>query len=304
MIPIPLLGGGWIAGPPVTLVAVLVPALIAWWTDRRLLGKSDDPALPELLASRRRTNVRAMAIGFAIVIVFGGGDATWGIPLLAVALIAAAYPLRTRLLGETWSFGSYLWHTLLSVAGGFGFWILLAYAPGIVGAILRSLGPERWQIAAALAAALAVALLAFEEWYPRIWLWTHAATPLTDPVLTPRFEEIVRRAGTISPRVYRVGPQGSRFVNAVALPSVRRPAVAMGTALLELLEPDETTAIFAHEIAHFDHFTPKNIGRGQLINRLLIVLGVSFPFLTTFAAGGTLRWLSWVWPFAVLAALL
>ena len=300
----PLFGGGSIAGPVLTLVAVLLPALITWWTDRRLLDKGDDPALPELLASRRRTNVRAMAIGFAIVVVFGGGEAAWGIPLLAVALIAVAYPLRTRLLGETWSFGSYLWHTLLSVAGGFGFWILLAYAPGIVNTMLRSLGPERWQIAAVLAGVLAVALLAFEEWYPRVWLWTHAARPLEDPVLTPRFEEIVRRAGTISPRVYQVGPQGSRFVNAVALPSVKRPAVAMGTALIELLEPDETTAIFAHEIAHFDHFTPTRVRRGQLINRLLIVCGVAFPFLTTFAAGGTLRWLSWVWPFAVLAALL
>ena len=62
------------------------------------------------------------------------------------------------------------------------------------------------------------------------------------------------------PQVYRVGPQGSRFVNAVALPSVRRPSVAMGNALLDSLEPDETAAIFAHEAAHFDHFTPRQFG--------------------------------------------
>ena len=304
MIPIPSLGGEWLARVVVTLIAAIVPALVAWWTDRRLLGKADDPALPELLASRRRANVRWMATGFTLLILFSGADAAWGIPLLLALLVAAAYPLRTRLLGETWGFGPYLWHTTLSVAGGFGFWILLCYAPSIVSRLLDTFGRERWPIVAALAAVLAVALLMFEEWYPRIWLWTHAAEPLADPVLTPRFQEIVDRAGTVSPAVYRVGPQGSRFVNAVALPSVRRPAVAMGRALFELLEPDESTAIFAHEIAHFDQFTPKRVGRAQLVNRLLVVIGVAFPFLTTFAAGGDLRWLSWVWPILVLSAVI
>lgn len=303
MIPIPSLGGDWMMRAIVTLIAATVPACIVWWADRRLLDKTDDPALPELLSSRRRTNVRAMAIGFAIVIAFGGGSAAWGLPLLLALLTAAAYPIRTRLLGETWGFGSYLWHTMLSVAGGFGFWILLAYAPGIVYRVFDALGRERWPLVAGFAAILAIGLMVLEEWFPRVWLWSHSATPLTDPILTPRFQEIVARAGTVSPAVYRVGPQGSRFVNAVALPSVRRPSVAMGTALLELLDPDETTAIFAHEIAHFDHLTPKRIRRAQLVNRLLIVAGVSIPFLTTFVTSGELRWLGWAWPFAVLYAL-
>ncbi|HUQ82449.1 MAG TPA: M48 family metalloprotease [Gemmatimonadaceae bacterium] len=304
MIPIPTLGAEWLARAVVTLIAALVPALVAWWTDRRLLGKADDPALPELLASRRRTNVQLMAIGFTAVIFFSGADAAWGIPLLLALLVAAAYPLRTRLLGETWGFGSYLWHTTLSVAGGFGFWILLCYAPSIVSRLLDTFGRERWPIVAALAAVLAVALFAFEEWYPRIWLWSHAAEPLSDPVLTPRFEEIIARAGTVSPAIYRVGPQGSRFTNAVVLPSVRRPAVAMGKVLFELLEPDESTAIFAHEIAHFNQFTPKRVGRAQLVNRLLVVIGVAFPFSTTLAAGRELRWLTWVWPILVLSAVI
>jgi len=153
------------------------------------------------------------------------------------------------------------------------------------------------------AVVLGVALFALEAWFPRIWLWAHAATPLVDPVLTPRFEDIVKRAGTVSPRVYRVGPQGSRFVNAVALPSAKRPAVAMGNAALELLEPDEASAIFAHEIGHFDHLTPKRMARSQLINRLLILIGVTLPFITTFATGGGMRWVAWVWPIAVLFAL-
>ena len=301
MIPIPSRGNTWIDA--LTLIAAILPAVITWWTDRQLLDKADDPALPELLASRRRTNIRAMAIGFAIVVVWGGNDAAWGIPLLVTLLIAAAYPLRTRLLGETWGFGAYVWHGVLSLAGGFGFWIALAYAPAIVQRLFGVLGVERWPVVAVLAAVLAAALFALEAWFPRIWLWSHAAAPLVDPVLTPRFEEIVRRAGSVSPRVYRVGPKGSRFVNAVALPSATRPAVAMGNATLELLDPDEATAIFAHEIAHFDHLTPKRMARSQLINRLLIVVGVSFPFVTAFGAGPAMRWVAWVWPLAVLFAL-
>ena len=89
MIPIPSRDGAWIGSAALTLIAATLPAAINWWTDRRLLGKGDDPALPELLASRRRVNLRAMAIGFAFVIVLGGGNAAWGIPLLVALLIAA-----------------------------------------------------------------------------------------------------------------------------------------------------------------------------------------------------------------------
>ncbi len=142
-----------------TVAAAVAPALIAWWSDRRLLGKGDDPALPELLASRRRTNVRAIAVAAALMIVFAGGEAAWGIPLLLVLLIAVAYPLRTRLLGETWGFGSYLWRTSLSFVAGFGFWIALAYTPAVVQWVLRASGPERWMSTGVVVAALLTALL-------------------------------------------------------------------------------------------------------------------------------------------------
>jgi Zn-dependent protease with chaperone function len=299
MIPIPSVTGVALGRMVLTVAAAVAPALIAWWSDRRLLGKGDDPALPELLASRRRTNVRAIAVAAALMIVFAGGEAAWGIPLLLVLLIAVAYPVRTRLLGETWGFGSYLWHTSLSFVAGFGFWIALAYAPTMVQWILRVVGPERWW----LALAILPPLLAWEEWYPRLWLRAHAAQPLTRADLVPRFAAIVQRAGTVVPSVYSVGPSGSRFVNAVALPSVRRPSVAMGNALLELLDPDESTAIFAHEIAHFDHFTARRVRRTQLVNRTLIVVGVVVPIVVTLRGLAVSSWIGWVWPVAILIAL-
>src|SRR5580765_100922 len=305
MLPIRLLGDQSFGQTLLTLVLTLVPALVAWWNDRGLLTKADDPALPELLANRRRLNVRTIAFAVALMVVFGGADAAWGVPVLIVLLIAVAYPLRTRVLGETWGFGAYLWRTAASIVGGFGFWIALCYAPIVVRWIVESVGTERpWLItmSAAVAAIVVVLLIAWEAWYPRIWLRAHAAKRLESADLTPRFDEIVRRAGTIVPSVYRVGSQGSRFVNAVALPSVRRPSVAMGNALLELLEPNETAAIFAHEVAHFDHFTPRYVRRAQLLNRALIVAGVALPLLAALSRVGWAPWIGWVWPIVVLVA--
>ena len=303
MLPIPWLGRAWTGGTVLTLLVALAPALFAWWSDRRLLARHDDPALPELIADRRRADVRVVAVALAFLIVFGSRNAGWAIPLLLVLLIAAAYPRRTRLLGETWSFGGYLWHSLVSIVGGFGFWVALAYAPIIVQQFIAALGTSRLPVIITLAVALAAVLFAWEAWYPRIWLWAHAAAPLDDAALTPRFSEIVRRAGTIVPDVFRVGPQGSRFVNAVALPSMKRSSVAMGSALLELLDADEATAIFAHEVAHFDQFTPRRLRRSQLVNRLLIVTGVALPIVAVVTNGGWSAWITWVWPIVVLVAL-
>ena len=135
MIPIPFLNGQSLGQAIMTIVAALIPALLAWWNNRRLLDKGDDPALPELLSHQRRINVRSIAIAVALMIVFGGSAAAWGIPLLIALLIAASYPLRRRVLGETWGFGPFLWHTLASVVGGFGFWIALCFAPSIMNTI-------------------------------------------------------------------------------------------------------------------------------------------------------------------------
>jgi hypothetical protein len=80
MIPIPLLGGASLGPLALTLVATLAPAVLVWWNDRHLLQKRDDPALPELLASRRRANIRAIAFAVAIMIVFSGASVAWGFP--------------------------------------------------------------------------------------------------------------------------------------------------------------------------------------------------------------------------------
>ena len=77
----------------------------------------------------------------------------------------------------------------------------------------------------------------------------------------------------------------------------------MGNALLDLLDPDETAAIFAHEVAHFDHFTPRHVRRAQLLNRVLIVIGVTLPLVLARLHSSWALWIGWVWPIIVLVAL-
>ena len=67
-------------------------------------------------------------------------------------------------------------------------------------------------------------LLLWEYFYQHLWLRLHDAEPLASPELAPRIAAIVARAGIPAPALYRIGAPGTRFVNALAFPSTRRPA--------------------------------------------------------------------------------
>lgn len=283
-----------VGSPLVPLLLAVIPAAVSWWSGQGLRAKADDPALPELLFERWQLVTKVFAVCVVLEVVLGGRHAVWGVPLLAGLLIVAGYPVRRRVLGETWGLGAYVWHTTRSIAGGFGFWIALCLVPFIV----QAFGRERWWASLLLVPIL----LAWEHWYPRLWLRAHSAEPLARPDLVPRFDAIARAAGGPPPDVYRVGVPGSRWMNAVALPSVKRPAVAMGTAVLDLLEPDEIAAIFAHEVAHFDHFTPRALRRLQLVNRLLIIGSVALTLAAMFVAPAAAPWTGYLWPAVVMLA--
>ncbi len=279
----------------IALVA-LAPGITAWWTGRRLEGASEDPALPELLLARNQRIVPVLATTLALLIVLAGGALYWTIPLVAAGMLTGSYPLRRALRIETAGLGRYLWRSVRSIVGSVGFWILLAWTPQIVVAI----DPRyRWT-----GIVLLVILLAWEMWYPRIWLRLHDSVPLQDAGLQARFGAIAERAGIVPPAVYRIGAPDARFTNAFAFPSVRQPAIGLGNTLIELLEPDETAAIYAHELAHIEHFSPRRVRRWQIVNRLLIVLAVGLPFLAQAYAPALLRWVSIVWPIVVIGALL
>jgi len=61
-------------------------------------------------------------------------------------------------------------------------------------------------------------------------------------------------------------------------------------------------AIFAHEVAHFDHHNSRHVRRAQLLNRVLIVAGVALPLITAIARVDWVPWVGWVWPIIVLVA--
>lgn len=282
-------------GPVFASLIAIAPGAYSWWTGRSLVGRTDDPALPELLMARQQRLVPVMATALAILIVTAGQHLWWSLLLLAVALLSGGYPLRRKLLGETAGLPLYLWRSLKSLIGGMGFWILLVWTPTIVLAI----DPERWW----LALGLIPLLLLWEHFYHSIWLRLNDAEPLVSPELAPRIATIVERAGIPAPALFRIGAPGTRFVNALAFPSVRRPAIGLGNALLELLEPDEIAAIYAHELSHIEQFSPRIVRRLQLVTWLLILGAVAVPLLVRWLAPAAAPWTSWLWPLVALFVL-
>lgn len=263
----------------VVALAALAPGITAWWTGRQLARSIHDPTLPELLLARRQRTLQVFAFCAVFAIVLGGRQSWWSIPLLAVALIAGTYPLRRTLGIETQGVARYGWRCAKSVVGGFGFWLVLVVTPEIVLSI-----DARYRL---LSLALVPLLLAWEHWGVPLWLWAHDAAPLADADVERRVAAIAERAGTAAPALYRIGGTGTRFMNAVALPSARHPAIGLGNALLELLDADEVAAIYAHELSHIEQHGPRSLRRRQAENRGLVLLGV--------AAGFGASWLALPW---------
>ncbi len=279
----------------VVLVA-LAPGVASWWSGRRLEGATNDPALPELLLARSQRIVPIIATALALLIVFGGGHLYLGLTIVCASLLASGYPLRRALGIEVSGFGRYLWRSFKSIVGSVGFWILLALTPQIVLAL-----EPRFRPAALLLFPL---LLLWERWYARLWLWLHDSAPFSSDVLAPRIATIVERAGIRAPALYRIGAPDARFTNAFAFPALDQSAIGLGNTLIELLEPDEAVAIYAHELAHIEAFGPRRIRRLQLLNRLLIALALALPFALLAWAPNLVSWLPAVWPLVVIASLI
>jgi hypothetical protein len=85
--------------------------------------------------------------------------------------------------------------------------------------------------------------------------------------------------------VHRYGAPGGQVVNAAALCSLNVRAVAMSDTLLANLDADEATAIFAHEIAHHEHYTDAVLRKRRLAAIMLAVCLAAIPALQL-ATGG------------------
>ena len=212
---------------------------------------------------------------------------------MLVALPVGGYPLRRALGVDTDGLVLHVWRSAKSVVAATGFWILLAWVPMIVLAL-----PAPYRLASL---ALVPLLLAWDQWFTRIWLRSHDARPFTNAEIDPRVAAVAERAGMRPPpSLYVIGSPRTRWVNAVALPSVRQPSIVFGNALVDLLEPDEVAAVYAHELSHLEQHGPRMLRRRHAMTRALIVLAVALPFIVARLAPNSEWVVRIVWPVVVL----
>ena len=140
--------------------------------------------------------------------------------------------------------------------------------------------PYHWMAAAAALVVLQV----WRRYQFRLWLRVYRAVPLDRPALRARFDDVVRRAGSAAPAMYRMGPRGGKLANAFAVPDPRAPSVLMGEDLLNLLDEDEAASIFAHELGHLEQHDAGRVRRLRMRMHVLVACAVGAP-LALVAAG-------------------
>ncbi len=278
------------------VLLVLLPGLLAWWSGRRLVRRRNDPALAERLFERRTRLAQVSAVLIVALYFVVPDRVLLGALLLVAGLLIGSFPARKALFEETWGLGAYLRAVLRGVAAGLGFWILLAATPAIVGA----LPGFPWPVALGLAAGL----FAWSERFPEAFLALLGAAPLDRSDLAARFAAVLQRAQADPPKLYRVGVPGGRWVNAFALPSTRSPAVAFSDTLLELLDPDEIAAVFAHEVAHLEYYHPRRLRRLRIVTALAVLFAALQMPLALGWLPDAAGMIAWGWLGLVLIALL
>jgi Zn-dependent protease with chaperone function len=225
------------------LAFILVPGVFAWWSGRRLLAHRDDAALAERLLARAQHTQRVTLLS-SIVLPFAAGPYFWlAVVGVLVGLWIGDYPSRRVLLDERWTLGTYLGWQLRFHAAWLGFWLALMLAPTAI----EAAGAWRWPAAATLALVLGVWTMRYAD----VFVWLVRAR---GRLMRPEWQSIVDRSHAARPRLFQMPVPGGRFVNAFAFPSPSAPSVMFTEPALELLSPREQAAVFAHEVAHLEHY--------------------------------------------------
>ncbi len=245
--------------PILLLITALVPGAVAWWTGRRLVRRLDDPALPERLQARARILLYVTVLAFGVS-GYVHQNVLALVALVFLGIIVGGFSARRQILEEQWGLPGYLLSTVRFWVGWLGVWLLLALAP----VLISGAGTDRWPVAIALAAIL----LLWNAAYGRVFLWVVGARPLTVP---PRWQDVLAQAH-IGPQVLRFHFRGGVMPYAFAVPSVRRYAVLFSQTILDHFDPHEQAAIFAHEVAHLEYYTPRRLILSSLVMGFLIGL--------------------------------
>src|SRR5215203_934079 len=218
------------------LLLAVAPGAYAWWSGRAIRRSLDDPALPELLLARQRRIVQVTTVAI-IASAFMTAPVEFSIVAL-FGVLAAQYPIRRAVYGDSWSLAQYVRFTSFSWIAFGGLFLFPLIMAGLVVALAVAWMPEpsaqRTILGLALGVVSAVVYLLWHRNFVRVWLTLHQASPIDargiHAALLPRFDAVLERAGSrlpIHPSVHRYGAPGGRIVNAVALCSLRMRGVAM-----------------------------------------------------------------------------
>ena len=251
--------------PALLALIALLPAVISWWSGRKLLALVDDPILPERMNANQRRTSLSFIVALAGLAALGPSSLFWTGPLAFLSAHAASFPVRRAIFGETWSLGAYLSFFSRMMFGLFGFWVVLMGTP----AFTRLAGSADWIAGGVLAAVL----LLWNAHYPDVVRYFMRATPLEEGELLSRFRELAGKSALPQPRFETVRLGGGVVANALALPSLKRSSVLFTDTLLARLERDEAAAICAHELAHLEYYDAKRLGRLNSVTSAVIVAG-------------------------------
>ena len=273
-------------------LVALVPGAVRLWLGRSLARRLDDPALPERLVASRTLPGVAFGLSLGVLIAIWPDRLVWTAPLVIFTHMAAGYPLRKALYGDTWSLATYMWFFTRLIAAVWGFWLLLMAAP----LLTDRPGAPGW----ALAAALAAVLIIWSDRHDRVIRWVLRAAPIDRPDLAARLAALAARTAIPTPRFDRVPLHGGALANALALPSTERPGVLFSDTLLTRFSDDEIVAVAAHELAHHEHFTRRRLRRLRLASIALVLAATTLAPVLHWIGDG----LTWQWAVALVAAVI
>jgi Zn-dependent protease with chaperone function len=276
------------------LLLAAAPATYAWWSGRAIRRSIDDPTLPELLLARQR---RLVQVTLVAIIASAFVTAPTGFSLVVVlGVLAAQYPIRRTVYGDTWSFPQYVRFTTMSWIAFGGLWLFPIVAAGIVAQLASEWIPtpstRQTMLGLVLGVVASIVYLVWHRRFSRVWLALNQASPLdangVHAELLPRFHAVLDRSGDrlpVHPTIHRYGAAGGQVVNAAALCSLHGRAVAMSDTLLASLDADEATAIFAHEIAHHEHHTDARLRKRRFAALVLALLLAVVPAIQLASRG-------------------
>jgi Zn-dependent protease with chaperone function len=244
------------------LLAAPLPGLVIYLLGVRMRRRIDDPTFTERFW---RFRVRISKIVFFSMLALAALAWRWTpvtLPLFALCVWLASFPLRRNVFAEEWTLGEYLRSRVRVTFGVTLFWIVLLFEPALVATVgMNNFG---WVIAV---------MLIWSYEYRALVMWGIEAGPIDDAELLARLHAIVAKSRAQAPEILAIGTSKAHFPNAFASPHPKHPRVLISRTLLRHLDGDEMAAIFAHEVAHLEQFTGKRARVAQWAMFLFVIVG-------------------------------